>query len=148
MGRAPRQWQIARRPASQYEAPVADDGPWTDGRQDSERAADVTTIPSGRLRGVWLRPWLRRGPAGVAGRPPTETMDLRGLLVGAYDVPDLRIVVPESLLRTCFDLSVVLSDVSIESRRAMLRGLVSAVFAVSVRCESKDAVRPPARRSL
>ncbi|MGA2261147.1 MAG: DUF3738 domain-containing protein [Acidobacteriota bacterium] len=65
-------------------------------------------------------------------------MDLRGLLVGAYDVSEPRIVLPENLPRARYDLSLVLPDSSIESRRAMLRQLVSAVFEASVRRESRE----------
>ena len=65
-------------------------------------------------------------------------MDLKALLVGAYGVPVVRLILPDGLPQTRYDLSIVLPDASPESFKAMLIQLVSAVFNVGVRRESRQ----------
>jgi thiol-disulfide isomerase/thioredoxin len=97
--------------------------------------AQVLVRPAMPVADVHMSPGAQRT---TGNRWEAWGMDLRGLLFGAYDIPVLRIVLPENLPRTRYDLSLVLPDSSRESRTAMLRQLVTAIFGVSVRRELRE----------
>ncbi len=65
-------------------------------------------------------------------------MDLKALLIGAYGVSEVRLVLPDNLPKTRYDLSIVLPDASPDSFKGILVQLVSAVFNVRVRRESRQ----------
>jgi thiol-disulfide isomerase/thioredoxin len=65
-------------------------------------------------------------------------MDMRSLVATGYGISPIRIVLPEEVGATRYDLSLVSPDDNTESRNATLRHLVENDFHLSVRKEVRD----------
>ena len=63
---------------------------------------------------------------------------LRQFLADAYDIPSLRIILPESYESATYDVSIALPDDSEENRKTILRQLITSTFAVQANREMRD----------
>ena len=64
-------------------------------------------------------------------------MSLKALLA-IFGLPETRMILPDNLPQTRYDVSVVLPDANTESYRAAMRQVIAAVFGVGVRRESRQ----------